>query len=189
MSRLSALVVFYSAVDSAVKECVPTVKSHKCSPPWFDKEIRKALKLKNIKHKLMKVYNTDFHTDDLRTARRNFKHLCWAKRTAYIEKLSTQLQRNPKRFWSWMKSNYKQSPAPSVVTLGNRHAFTSYSKASLFNEYFCSVFRRDSTYTFTFSVYSPWTCVILASGVGAATRDGRCPLLLSARMVSISYKQ
>ena len=54
----------------------------KRGPPWFDNEVRRSFKLKHSVHKLMKTYNTQFHCEELMTARRTFKQLCRLKPTS-----------------------------------------------------------------------------------------------------------
>ena len=62
------------------------------------------------------------------------------KYSRYLKSLSEHLKNNPKKFWSFHSLKSKTRRIPSVVTFKLKSASNPAEKASLFNEFFSSVF-------------------------------------------------
>ena len=62
------------------------------------------------------------------------------KYSRYLKLLSEPLKNNPKKFWSFHSLKSKTRRIPSIVTFKLKSASDPAEKASLFNEFFSSVF-------------------------------------------------
>ncbi|KAL9695269.1 hypothetical protein quinque_014554 [Culex quinquefasciatus] len=60
----------------------------------------------------------------------------------YIRKTQSQLRRNPKKSWTFVKSKYKERGLPATMALGDSTATTNDEKCELFARHFSSVFRE-----------------------------------------------
>ena len=80
--------LFHDLVEAALADVVPVVNPRRPSPPWFDGEVRKALK---AKEKAFRKKKSDPTTENIllfKTARTAFKHIarrlfillgCWCR--------------------------------------------------------------------------------------------------------------
>jgi hypothetical protein len=77
--------------------------------------------------------------------RNQLQKLITSKYNAFINDLGYSVQENPKRFWSFVKTKNKSASTPSLITWGDSTSDTPVGKASLFNQYFVSVFKPKDT--------------------------------------------
>ena len=77
--------------------------------------------------------------------RKETKHLISSKYLQYLKSLSNKLKLNPKKFWSFHSLKSKAKRLPEVVTYRSKakSAKDPLEKASLFNEFFASVFSTN----------------------------------------------
>ena len=127
--------LFYNFVEAAVIDVVPTVRPRQPSPPWFDSKVRHALRAKE------KAHPTPDHTELFKQVRSNFKRIVRAKYAKYLT-----FVKNPKRFWSFIKSRRNQHSLPSLIRNENSglEAADSAAKASLLMDSFQSVYLPPS---------------------------------------------
>ena len=63
--------------------------------------------------------------------------------------MQTNLNDDPKKFWSFYGAKTKSARIPKVVCLGDQKASTPVAKANLFNRFFDSVFQKSNMHTIT----------------------------------------
>ena len=68
--------------------------------------------------------------------------------------------KNPKRFWSFIKSKTEYQSVPPTVQLNNEVASTAADKAQLFNNFFLSIFFESDTASPNTEAYTPLEDVI-----------------------------
>ena len=135
---------------AAVKDYIPTKRiKGRNSPPWINGGIVHALKRKEAVRKKLKKSPTDALKNRFRELRTQVKKMISASRTDFFNSLDADLSSNPKRFWSVFKLKSKNSRFPGIMSIGQRDgegnqqarlATTPSSIASIFNDYFSSVF-------------------------------------------------
>ena len=94
---------FYDLVTAAIRDHIPRVTLRRRQPPWFDSDVRAALREKEIAHRRLKDDRTDAAAEAFRSKRRLFKHESNRKYYEYIRGLIGSLRSNPKRFWTFLK--------------------------------------------------------------------------------------
>lgn len=133
------------AVESRIDKCVPQVEvKDSTAPPWFDSEIRHLFNLKTTIWKKAKKSNKPSHWAKFRKIRNELKSAMSRSYKEYIQNLGTICKDNPKRFWSFFRSKTKRKCLPMCLKKGNTEVNEPKEKASLFNDYFHSVFQRDT---------------------------------------------
>ena len=72
----------------------------------------------------------------------------------YLKSLSDKLKTNPREFWSFYSLEFKTKRLPEVITYSSkaRSAKDPVEKASLFNEFFSSVFPTKTSNSGSFHV-------------------------------------
>ena len=136
--------LFYDLVEAAVSDHVPTVSLSRKYPPWFDREVRAALREKEKAQVAKKRHPTSEKDSDFRSKRKIFKDLAAKKYTSYLVGLIGDFKNTPKRFWSFLKAVKMSKSLPSVMYFGNKSSVTSLDKANLLNECFGSKFSVPS---------------------------------------------
>lgn len=111
-------------------------------PPWSDAHLKW---LKKIRSAALRQYSHDHCT----ICRRRYKKACSTYKRynklryrQYVHKTQCDLKRNPKKFWSFVKTKYKENGLPSSMVYGSRVASNSEEKCTLFAEHFASVFNK-----------------------------------------------
>ena len=133
--------MFYSLLESAIADHVPTVTIRRKCPPWFDRAVRAALRLKEAAHRRMRRNPSTDTKADFSEQRKVFKKIASSKYYEYLKKLADDLKTNPKRFWTFLKSVGKHSSAVSQLRddAGNLLSDDT-EKAELLNKTFASKF-------------------------------------------------
>ena len=125
--------IFVSILDRNI----PKVKvKDSTSPAWIDSEVRHLQKKKYTAWKRAKKSDSANHWAKFRKLRNRLKNLISRKYDDYIAGFSSTLSDNPKRFWSFYRS------LPQFVSHNGMSASTPSKKATLFNNYFFSVFTQ-----------------------------------------------
>ncbi|CAB4002465.1 Hypothetical predicted protein [Paramuricea clavata] len=133
---------------NAVIDFIPvTHLQGKDVPPWFDSETLRLIRKKNsIRRRATKNFSSGLWTV-FSTLRKQVKNIIERKRREYFFSICSTLKYNPKRFWSVFKIKSKASQLPLKLigthTDANVVAITPDEKATLFNEYFHSVFDKS----------------------------------------------
>ena len=94
--------------------------------------------------KRAKRSSSAYHWAIFRLHRAELKSLIKWKRKQYFKGLSTTLTENPKRFWAYYQTKYKNKRIPTSLQYNGVKVSDAHEKAELFNNYFNSVFKRDN---------------------------------------------
>ena len=133
---------------SAVNYVVPTVRwSKQKTKHWFSESTIKLI------HKKKQFYREYKRSGNLTTLKK-YKSIsnlvrskCRQDTINHSNLVCQQSHSNPKQFWRWVNSvkGYR-NPIPPLHDCGNI-VTKDCDKASLFNQYFCSVFTKENTST------------------------------------------
>ena len=132
--------LFHTAAD----DCVPKIKVRSAnSAPWIDTEVLKAVRKKERLGKKAKKSSSVYHWATFQRCQAELKSLVKWKPKQYFKGLSSTLTENPKQFWAYYQSKYKNKRLPSSVRFNGANVSDTQDKAELFNNYFNSVFKSD----------------------------------------------
>ncbi|CAG2217784.1 unnamed protein product [Mytilus edulis] len=134
----------------AINQHVPTRNTlTKHSHPWMNSELRR---LSNKKQRAYTLAKSSGKTRDIKKYKFLKSQLQKEARQAhsnYMEDIvSDDLQKNPKRFWSYVKS--RKQDASQIVTLKSKDGFLhsdTDTKVSILNQQFQSVYTKEDTST------------------------------------------
>ena len=130
-----------SKIKSIIKNHIPCIKLKPSrSNPWIDGQVRHTSNQKETARR--KMHRTKKPDDRVRylELNKNLKKMINDKYNNYILYCASLVFTNPKKFWSFSRRNKKSSTFPNTMQWGNSTADTPQLKATLFNNYFCSVF-------------------------------------------------
>jgi hypothetical protein len=128
-------------VTNIIKKHTPIIRIKDSSAPvWIDEDVRHAGNQKEALWRRAKATNSSKLWAKFRSIRNKYKNLLTNKYNAFINGMGEVIKDNPKRFWSYFKSKSQYKSLPHVVKGANGSASSPQDKASLFNNYFFSVF-------------------------------------------------
>ena len=134
---------FYDFLDAAIRDHVPTVVLRRRFPPWFDAPVRQALREKERAFNRSKKNRTQESVRDFEEKRKYFKTLSGSKYRNYIKGLIGDFQRNPKRFWTFLKCIKGSKGKLSVLRdETGREVSGDLERAHLLNDTFAAKFTR-----------------------------------------------
>ena len=137
---------------SAMNEFIPTkhVDPHR-TPPWITSTILHQIRKKVTARKRFLSRGTEYLKAKFNQLRTDVKRLIKESRKLFFSSLGNTLRINPKRFWSVFKINSNTGTIPKTVSRTNSnipetrlHANTPRDIATMFNEYFHSVYTNFS---------------------------------------------
>lgn len=132
--------LWLETVTNVVESCVPKLTIRDCTaPPWVDAEVRHLQQLKRTAWRNAKRNNK---WAKFRRVRNKLKSVTRMKQRQFLKGLGEQCKTNPKRFWTYYRSKTKNRSLPQTIEHEGRESQEAATKASLFNEYFHSVFTR-----------------------------------------------
>lgn len=139
-----ALSYLYDVIFAVINDCVPVVKLRKSKfPPWYNADLISLIKEKEHVRKLFVKSGRDRNSDaylKFCSLRANVKSMQKDCHTAYVNQVSQQIGVNPKRFWSYVKSQRISDSLPKLMSY-NSIEYTSLSDiVRAFCMYFESVF-------------------------------------------------
>ena len=111
---------FYGLLEAAIRDHIPTVTLKRKHPPWFDRDLRATLALKETAYRRKKRNPCRETCEDFRDKRRDFKNLSCGKFHEYVRNLVGDFKANPKRFWSFVKCMKQGAKGLSVLVNGSR---------------------------------------------------------------------
>ena len=149
-----AVSMFYTFVESAVRDHIPLVMCKKRFPPWFDAVVRRALKVKQAAFERLKRHPTDEAIKaSFSQKRADFKRLANSRYSDYLKGLVGEFRTNPKRFWTFVKCFKHTKGLPTLVSNGARF-LDDVGKANLLNRTFASKFSDPDVAVFPDVPYS-----------------------------------
>ncbi len=138
---------------ATVSDHIPTAKLRsRSNVPWMNSAIIHNIKKKNtLRRKLRKSPASINLREKFKHLRATVKRMLHESRTNYINSICDDHGNNPKRFWSLFKLKSKSSNVPEKVSMGEegnsssrKYAETPADVATLFNNYFTSIFTTDT---------------------------------------------
>ena len=122
--------------------------------PWFNNEIRKAIRKRDRLRKLTIKNNSQLNKNKYKAARNKVTQLKREAREKYFSSLEENISQvkssNPKMYWTIMKnllkSDTSNEPLPPLFsTENNNYAYSDHDKCELLKDYFCSVSNIDDS--------------------------------------------
>ena len=149
--------IWKSSVLTAVKEFIPTkLVNPRRSPPWITPNILHLIREKVITRKRYLSRGTVYLKEKFSRLRTQVKKAIKESRESFYNSLGNSLRINPKRFWSIFKIKSNSGSVPnSISRISNinpesrLHANTPHSIASMFKEYFHSVYTSAKKESFS----------------------------------------
>ena len=135
-----AVDMFYGVLEGAIRDHIPTVTIRRKCPPWFDAEVRRALKEKESAFKRMKRNRNSDTVECFEEKRRVFKKLSSRKYSEHLRGMIGDFKWNPKRFWSFLKCVKGKTSQIPVLLDGQREVTDDVARAGLLNKAFASKF-------------------------------------------------
>ena len=109
--------------------------------PWFNNEIKRALKARNNLHTRMKTLRSIENTRSYNEARRRVKTLIKQAKRRYEEHIATDSKNNAKKFFRYINSKKHIRSGIGPLKDGTGNLVTDdQNMASMLNDYFSSVF-------------------------------------------------
>ena len=135
-----AVDVFYSMLEAAVSDHIPTVTLSRRYPPWFSAAARQALRAKETAFRRLRRNPTADTREDFSRKRKEFKDASARCYSDYLCSLVENFKSNPKRYWSFLKCFNRKGSVSPVLHDGAQLVTDDSSRASLLNETFASKF-------------------------------------------------
>ena len=137
--------IFSNVLEIATKEHIPLKSSTTRAKNIFMD--RGALKLRNTKNKLWRIYcrtkrEVDF--DIFKNCRNKLRSTTRDLREQFEINLTNNIKNKPKHFWKYVKSRLKtRADIPTLTLNDGTTAITSLQKAEAFNNHFSNVFNTE----------------------------------------------
>lgn len=138
---------FYNVLREAIREYIPfvTKSNTKKHPPWFDKTLIRLLKEKNLIRKRFKKYKNPLDELAFTLLRKRCDKLAIEKYNTYIKQAEEQIARNPKYFWTYIKSKRGgKGVYPSSMTDGEVVCTDGTDICNLFAKQFTLAYAKSS---------------------------------------------
>lgn len=132
---------FYRTFNNLRDKHVPCkMVSHSLFPKWYSQSLIKAIKEKRKFERKYKNYKNRCDLESyiiLRKRVKKIESLCYQK---YISSVEDSIQKNPKTFWSHIKSTRNSNGIPGVMNYGSDVVNSGESICNAFSDYFQSTF-------------------------------------------------
>ena len=135
-----AVELVYEVLENSISDHIPIVVIKRKFPPWFDRELKTLLKVKESAFRRLKRNRSEESEENFKQKRQCFKDIADRKYSAYISDLTNDLKTNPKRFWSLVKTTKGGSKATPTLSDNGTLITDDRGKASLLNRTFAGKF-------------------------------------------------
>jgi exonuclease III len=109
--------------------------------PWIDAQVIKGIRKKNTALAQAKKHDSQALWAKFSRIRNKLKNLITEKHRTYLYTICDNISSNPKRFWSFIKSNTKSRGLPTFLYNNLKAKVDTYlGMAGIFNQYFHSTF-------------------------------------------------
>lgn len=144
----TAITYFYEILNELRNSYIPTktITLSDKYPPWFKNSLIKILKEKFKFHSKYKTYGNHSDYQSFITLRDRAKLLEKEMFNHYIAIIEDSISKNPKAFWTYIKSKNQHNTYPSILIYGNNYSEKGEEICHMFSKYFHSTFLTD-TYT------------------------------------------
>ena len=138
---------FYDVLYAILKDNVPMIEIKPNDyPQWYDHELIKLIKERDkIRSKYVKVGRDkkSIFYHEFSKLRADVKKMQRERYKEYLEDLSSQMQTNPKRFWTYANSTSKNGKLPGSMVYKGTELNTTEAIVNAFNNFFQSVFNKN----------------------------------------------
>ena len=122
--------------------------STKCHQPWINKFIKRLTHHKQRLYNKARLSGSTIHWNTYREFKRYTQQQCKNTYESYVRSIvSTEPGNNPKRFWSFIKNKRLDYCGVSTLKSGDQIYSDNTSKSRLLNDYFASVFTKETSDT------------------------------------------
>lgn len=137
----SAVEFFYQVVDTLRNKYIPTkLITNKIYPIWYNASLKKILKEKYKYLRKFKNYGNKSDEESYKLLRDRFKQQEESCYLNYTKSIEEAIRKNPKHFWSHIKSKSKSTQYPSALSHGDQFYNTGESICNAFSTFFHSSF-------------------------------------------------
>lgn len=138
---------FYSILNELIDKYIPkkSVASQSNFPPWYSRTLIKLVRRKLKVHAKWKKYRNDGDYQlfsSLRSREKELERICYKN---YIDFSEEQITKNPRYFWSFIKSKQGSHNIPAYMTFNDKSSTDAETISNMFNDYFNSVFECHNT--------------------------------------------
>lgn len=137
----NAVESFYEIISNIRDSFVPVRKAYKSKyPPWFSYSLIKVIKEKFKYFKKFKTYGNVSDKQSysiLRDRVSRMERTCYVK---YISNIEDSIAKNPKAFWSFVKSKRNSAGFPSTMNYNGNSSDSGQTICEFFSAYFHSTF-------------------------------------------------
>ncbi|MEL7308158.1 MAG: reverse transcriptase family protein, partial [Pseudomonadota bacterium] len=148
VSASEALSNFYDIIFAVLSDCVPIVRIRDAKfPYWYTKELINLIKEKEVARRKFIKTGRNKESNDFKvfcSLRSDVKAMQKACHSNYLQQIGTNIKENPKRFWSFVKSQKSSKSLPSVITYNSCEYTSLRDIVKVFCQYFESVFSIDN---------------------------------------------
>lgn len=132
---------FYNILNCSYDLFVPKMKiKQKNSRPWYNNELKKLRNKRNKEHKKFK----SGEINEYELTKCSFDKLNVSLYNKYISDISSKIRTDPKKFWTFIKSQNKSGENTARIKYKNDSAKNDIEAANLFADFFASVFCGSS---------------------------------------------
>ena len=134
---------FRTKIINALDRRVPRIRiKNKTSPPWIDADITQMSRQKHSALKKALKTQSSIHWDNFKNIRNRLKNRVNWKYKNFIIQITDTLVTKPKSFWNLLASRTKNKSTPSHLISNNIEITDPKAKATTFNEFFHSIFKK-----------------------------------------------
>ena len=137
---------FYDMIFAVIKDNIPTICiKNRSYPQWYDRKLKLLCQDKDhLRHvyNQARMYNPDSLSEYQKysEARADFKKYKKKRYHEYVKEISGEMMENPKRFWSYVKTQRAVKGIPQIMTSNGRSFRTPNTIAEAFITFFESMF-------------------------------------------------
>ena len=113
-------------------------------PPWSNNELKRA---KSAKRSSLKKYSKNPSLQNkisYGSLNNRYKRMNNSLRSAYLNKIQSDLKSNPKKFWDYVNKQRNECGLPTTMFLGDTEGSNTLDICNLFKTHFRSVFSDES---------------------------------------------
>lgn len=137
--------VFSFILLYAIDQFTPkAVSKPPLNPPWSNHSLKKLKSLKRSALRKYTKYRDSSSKSYYCSCNTRYKHLNKKLFRGYLRRTQSSLRRNPKKFWSYINDQRKESGLPSTMHLSDNQASTLPDICELFRQQFSAVFTNEN---------------------------------------------
>ncbi|XP_063909845.1 uncharacterized protein LOC135127332 [Zophobas morio] len=140
--------LFYAKLHEIFDLAVPKFKiklstNRRQYPPWFNQEIRNAIRTKYSLHKLYKKYKTAHYYNLFKFHRSKCKVLIQNAYRMYMRKIENNISIDPKSFWMFLHNKKGSTRIPGLMRYDDRELTCPQAIVNAFAHHFSNVYIKS----------------------------------------------